>query len=567
MKTIAILGVMIGISGVNGWTAQLAHYQFDGNTIDSAGAMHARVSGNPQYVQGCIGQAISLSALNDYVELPYNVVATDDMTIAMWVYWNGGGQWQRIFDFGDTGSGDLMYMTPSSGSNTFHFGIRKGNTNQTIDAPQLPSGKWVHVAVTLNGDIGALYVDGAQVASRRITLNPTAINQTSNYIGKGHGSEPPYNGLIDDFRIFDQALSQDELVSLASGSGSIGPSSLITHMQFEGDARDIAGTNNGVAMGGPIFAGGISGQTIGMDGMDDHVRLANSVLDSEDMTIAMWVSWSGGNQWQHIFDFGVDTNQYLYLTPCSGGNALRFAIRKYEINQSLDATRPLPMRQWVHVAVTLEGDTGKIFVNGEVAVSGRITLNPSDILQSNNYIAKSQWPNDPFFRGWIDDFRVYNVALSESDVAALAYGNTNVAGTSSQSATADYAKQETQQTQQSQATGPIPTSVPWKLTYQEFESEALNQQKARVLYFYNDNVPVCRRIDSEIFSAGDFLDLTRKFVCYREQIYSRGTYHQLGVYQIPSLILQDAQGRILRAYVFNNFDTDKADLMQRMGQM
>ena len=60
-------------------------------------------------------------------------------------------------------------------------------------------------------------------------------------------------------------------------------------------------------------------------------------------------------------------------------------------------------------------------------ITGTISLNPTDILSSspqNNYIGKSQWP-DPLFNGQIDDFRVYDYALTSVEVAGLASSSYN----------------------------------------------------------------------------------------------------------------------------------------------
>ena len=138
--------------------------------------------------------------------------------------------------------------------------------------------------------------------------------------------------------------------------------------------------------------------------------------------MATWIYWNGGNQWQRIFDFGNNTNQYLFLTPRSGNNTLRFAIKNGGGEQIVQ-TSQLAANQWVHVAVTLGSGTAKLYVNGELkATKSGITIKPSDFKPSVNYIGKSQWP-DPLFSGMIDEFRVYNHVLSDDEIKAV-YNNT-----------------------------------------------------------------------------------------------------------------------------------------------
>ena len=64
--------------------------------------------------------------------------------------------------------------------------------------------------------------------------------------------------------------------------------------------------------------------------------------------------------------------------------------------------------------VTLNGDAGTLYVDGEAANTATITLDPL-FTQNRCYIGKSQYP-DPLFKGRIDDFRIYNYALSAEAV-------------------------------------------------------------------------------------------------------------------------------------------------------
>jgi len=78
----------------------------------------------------------------------------------------------------------------------------------------LPAGAWHHVAVTLSGSVGTLYVDGVAVGTNSSMSNkPSALGATTlNYIGRSQFSSDPYlNSIIDEFRIYNRALSAAEL--------------------------------------------------------------------------------------------------------------------------------------------------------------------------------------------------------------------------------------------------------------------------------------------------------------------------------------------------------------------
>ncbi|RYD27286.1 MAG: hypothetical protein EOP87_21395, partial [Verrucomicrobiaceae bacterium] len=186
---------------------------------------------------------------------------------------------------------------------------------------------------------------------------------------------------------------------------------------FDGNTNDALGTAHAMATGGPTYVTGKSGQAIDLDGTDDFVTAPYNVGNSTDITVAAWINWDGGNDWQRVFDFGNSTSQNFMLTPRSSGNTMRFVIVNGGAEQQLNTTVPAT-GQWVHVAVTLSGDTGRLYVNGVQATTGSITINPSDFMPTKNYIGKSQWP-DPLFNGRIEDFRVYSRALSSTEITAL----------------------------------------------------------------------------------------------------------------------------------------------------
>ncbi len=148
-----------------------------------------------------------------------------------------------------------------------------------------------------------------------------------------------------------------------------------------------------------------------------YAQIPAGVVDYQDMTISLWIRPSSTLGWSRALDFGNGTSSYLFITPDAGWGVMRFAIRTPSINEQLLETSAIPAGQWHHVAVTLTGNTGRLYRDGElVATNTSMTINPIDVGAILNYIGKSQWP-DPEFNGMIDDLKIWNYALTTVDVA------------------------------------------------------------------------------------------------------------------------------------------------------
>ncbi len=203
-------------ASANGNRALVAQLRFDNDPGDySANRYHGAVGGTLSYTSGKIGSAVVLNGTNSYVQLPAYIANTNEITIATWVYWNGGNVWQRIFDFGNDEKHN-MFLTAAADSGNLRFAINNGDGEQRLETGKLATGQWVHLAVVLDNNGGRLYVNGAiadQASS--VTIKPAAFNPVINYIGRSQFPDPLFNGRIDEFRVYNYALTTTEISTLA----------------------------------------------------------------------------------------------------------------------------------------------------------------------------------------------------------------------------------------------------------------------------------------------------------------------------------------------------------------
>lgn len=166
---------------------------------------------------GRLGKAIELNATADsYIQLPEGIVSgLNNFTVAAWIHLNANEENTRIFDFGN-GTNQYISLSPNAGSNTIRYKLVNGDTNNTFDVEhELSLKKWTHIALKRSGVFLYLYIDGNLIErSGPMALAPAALGNTvKNYIGKSQSStDPVFNGRIDDFRIYNYALSDNDVM-------------------------------------------------------------------------------------------------------------------------------------------------------------------------------------------------------------------------------------------------------------------------------------------------------------------------------------------------------------------
>jgi len=205
-------------------TGLAALYTMDGNVQDTAGKKYdGTLNGDASYEPGYAGQALIFNGVNAYVDLPIGALLSSlsDITITMWVNSSGtGGDWQRIFDFG-TGTTNYMFLSShQTSTGPMTFGIRTTTVAEVrVTAPaRLPTG-WHHVAVAISSATmtAELYLDGTVVGSNTMTVLPKDLgNTTQNYLGDSQWEgDAFFTGSLDEFRIYNRALSEGEVRYLA----------------------------------------------------------------------------------------------------------------------------------------------------------------------------------------------------------------------------------------------------------------------------------------------------------------------------------------------------------------
>jgi hypothetical protein len=195
----------------------LARYDFESDSADSitdSAGNFPGIASNITHVAGIIGEkALSFNGSNSFVRIPFPTSELDlagtPYTIAFWRRTNTSGTVVSMHD-GRSGEGGYRIQCGSAFTST-HV------TQQpfTVTAPSEES-TWLHVAFVWNGFTRTLFLNG-RVAGRSATTRPLAGEGDDDlFIGSANGTNSFLRGVLDDLRIYNYALTSDEVLELAS---------------------------------------------------------------------------------------------------------------------------------------------------------------------------------------------------------------------------------------------------------------------------------------------------------------------------------------------------------------
>ncbi len=227
------LSLMLSVAG-GASAALVGHWTLDQGSGTIAGDVTGNgndgtLKGDPKWALGQIGGALELDG-DDYVECGNSGILniTEQITLAAWVKpdlafaypnWSGiimrGGPNPTVAPF-DTFA--FYYNGPNQ-----QLGFKTTGTAAAawmpVAAPGLFDGQWHHVAAVYDGTVKTVYLDGEPIGTAESTGSIVTSNSRL-LLGAGRDLTPPTHylvGLIDDARIYDEALEQVELQATMEG--------------------------------------------------------------------------------------------------------------------------------------------------------------------------------------------------------------------------------------------------------------------------------------------------------------------------------------------------------------
>ncbi|MEK6783725.1 MAG: LamG domain-containing protein, partial [Bacteroidota bacterium] len=391
----------------------IAQYDFSGNANDGSGnGKNGTVSGatltddrfgnaNSAYSFTTPGAVIS-SAQTFGNDLPFS--------FSVWVKWNGtGGGFQAILNWWIIGGRVYLDVGPTG---ELRFG-----DDFTATGIFLSANTWVHIAGTDDANTSVkLYING--VISSQASIN-TNYQPGSLRIGGDTGSSfGSFNGIIDDVRIYNSVLSPSEIFTLFSEDNG----GLVAYYPFNGNANDASGNGfNGVITGASLTTDRFLNANSAMffNGTSDYIELPFFERPA-NMTITAWVN----------FNSNVDNK--MIVGWAGNGNSAEFRISGDVLayNEWDNATfpgvtsSPIPLNEWHFVAITRTASLDSFGNNVYISVDNGVSIGGA---VQNNFTTTTQvmigaygsFSPPRYFSGSIDEVRIYNSALSASEITDI----------------------------------------------------------------------------------------------------------------------------------------------------
>lgn len=165
-----------------------------------------------------------------------------------------------------------------------------------------------------------------------------------------------------------------------------------------------------------------------------YVQLNPITSTNNGISFATWVLCESNKTWARIFDFGNGSGKDNIIIFINNNDIGLSVITSAKTSQPYGIIPKVTTGsggqysgQWFHIAWTLNPNgEWKIYVNGVLNNTLTGQTYPSQVKRNNMFLGKSNWSNDPYFTGYITDFRIYNSILSQNDVMTIYNGSSKL---------------------------------------------------------------------------------------------------------------------------------------------
>ena len=308
---------------------------------------------------------------------------------------------------------------------------------------------WEHYVFTFDNSVNSIYKNGILLHRSGVSTNTTPLNNLF-CLGTNASLGGEFNGKLDDLKIYNVALTDDQVNTLHTNelNSSLPPppsNGLLAYYNFSNNYNSHNGVHNmfemlGPGYAAPTFTTGKYGQAINLSLANGTLRSTNSLTNAltESFTVAFWMMPTGTqNNYSTAFEIGSSCfYRYDFAIPQSYQYGTAIVPTTGASPQYRTAYVPKPRDdRWIHVTMvytkTSPANGGpatlKLYLNqGGLSQILMTQVSTNAIHMFNNVFTIGGGTNadgtlnlTKRFKGFIDEFYVYNRALSTSEIARV----------------------------------------------------------------------------------------------------------------------------------------------------
>ena len=205
---------------------------------------------------------------------------------------------------------------------------------------------------------------------------------------------------------------------------------LIAYYPFDGDAQDYSGNgNHGIESNGVSYVASLHGQAASFDGIDDYIDIDQLLYSDDNATISFYACSSGDQN-----NYAVMVSQghrettamsgfvFQYGYPAGSDSVFLFGKKIGAINSWKHLSYPIDLEldlNWHHYVMTKSGNEVTIYFDGSLIESSADGINFGTYRLNIGRDFYNADNNHRSFNGKIDELRIYNKALSLSEIQQL----------------------------------------------------------------------------------------------------------------------------------------------------
>ena len=439
----------------------IQHYDFVEETMNANN--NILYSNAPRYALELTNNTTTTGASGQYATTAAIATGTNGLTFSFWWkskgdYSNQGG-WSRIFDFGNGGGDERIVFAIKYGGDSYPAIEVKRSTNAALSLllPALTGlcdERWKHVVWTMTNSTTQtstwnIYINNVLRYTGPSGWYPNNITRTNHYIGRSYSLDGCPNGFIADFRVYNAVLTTQNITDLYNEVYT-SETNLLLHMLYP--TKTAPTLVNGAKI--PVTSSKTEIQPQGsannnytkpdnyyslyvISSLNQYAfssTLPNFINNTVGVSFSFWWKANSSTQttFSRIFNFGANNssiNNSIYFRASSPPRLGFFGSSGNNQDRTITGVTGFNNGLWKHVVWTMTYSTGatstwNIYINnvlvGTYTSSEEYPNNVTyDVAAIGTRYLNDAASSDYSANGYISDFRVYDIVLSQSNVTDL----------------------------------------------------------------------------------------------------------------------------------------------------